>query len=73
VQGRLRDAEVGDFDDAVVADEDVRRRDVAVHEAQRPAVGAARFVGVMQAGSGAADHGQQLRDRKPIVALPDRA
>ncbi len=47
--GRLGDAEVDQLDRALVGDQHVLRRDVAVHEAERLAVGADARVRVVQA------------------------
>ncbi len=58
------------FTDAVVADHDVRRRHVAVDDAERHAVGAAPFVRVVEARRGAGDDGQREleRDARALAA-----
>src|SRR5262249_62290694 len=47
--GGFCDAEIEDFDAAVVGDEDVLRRNVAVNEVERAAMGVAQFVSRVKA------------------------
>ena len=60
---RLRDAEVEQLHAAVVADHDVRRRHVAMHDAERHAIAAAPLMRVVEPGGRAGDHGQRELER----------
>jgi hypothetical protein len=65
----LRDTEVEHFDAAVVADHDVRGRDIAMHDVERLAGLAATLVRVMQTRSRAADdHHRELEWNRPAAA-----
>jgi hypothetical protein len=73
LRGRLGDPEVDDLDGAVVADDDVRRRDVAVDDVERPAVGGLLLVRVVEAGGGVDDDVDQVLEREPGPGLVRRA
>ena len=60
---RLRDPEVDDLHRAVVADQDVRRRHVAVDDAERRAIGPALLVRVVQAGGRGGDDRDHVLER----------
>jgi hypothetical protein len=59
----LRDTEVDDLHRALVADHQVRRRHVAVHDAERTPVHAVALVRVMQAGGRVRDHREDVAER----------
>jgi hypothetical protein len=61
--GRLRDPEVDDLDATLEADDEVRRRAVAMDDAERPAVDADPIVRVVQPGGAARRDRQHARDR----------
>jgi len=67
-----RDPEIEELDRAVVADEHVARRDVAVDEPERPAIGAGLFVRALERGGGALDDRERDGERDPLVALARR-
>jgi hypothetical protein len=69
-RGDPGDAEVDQLDPAVVADEDVGRRDVAVDDAERRAVAALLVVGVVQPRGGADDDLQDVLRREPLLPAP---
>ena len=63
------DPEVSDFDAAVEAHQDVRRRHIAVHDAERLPVRAALFVRVVKARCRATDDRDRVLDRNLLVVL----
>ncbi len=67
------DAEVHDLHVAVVAEEDVRRRDIAVHDAERLAVGADRFVRVVERAGDGTDDRDHVLERHVLAALEQAA
>ena len=71
---RLRDAEVGDLHVPRGGEEDVLRRDVAMHDAERRAVVVGRFVRRVEAGAGACDDARPRgrRDRPATLPPPRR-
>ena len=69
----LRDAEVDDLHVAVVADEDVRRRHVAMDDAERLAVGAALLVRVVQPAAAPTHDRDDVLERHRASALADAA
>ena len=69
---RLGDAEVDQLDRAVVGDEHVLRRDVAVHEAERLAVGADARVRVVQPGQRVGDDAAGEPERRARLPLLGR-
>jgi hypothetical protein len=66
-RGGLCDAEVGDFDAAVVADEDVRGRDVAVDNAEWFAIGTELLVRVVERGCGGRDDRDDVLERQLLL------
>ncbi len=68
----LRDAEVDQLDRALVADHQVRRRHVAVNDAERAAIDADALVRVMQSRRGVSDHGEDVAERD-LAAQRSRA
>ena len=71
-RGHAGDAEVDQLHAAVVADEDVRGRDVAVDDAERVAVAVLLVMGVVQPGGGADDDLQNVLGRQPPTLRLDR-
>ncbi len=69
-QSRPRDAEVGDLHHALVADEDVLRADVAVHDLHRHAALVLAVVGVVEALGGLHDHERAEGDGDPPALAP---
>ena len=67
----LRDPEVRDLDAAVVADEEVGRRHVAVHDPERRPVGGALLVRVVEPGRGGGHDRQHVLERHLRVLLAD--
>jgi hypothetical protein len=65
--GGLGDAEVDEFDRALVGDEDVVRADVAVHDPERPPVVVAQLVRVVQPRQHVGNRAQEDRQRRPAV------
>src|SRR6185437_3396056 len=68
---RFRDAEVDDLDLALVRDEDVLRRAVAVHDLERPAVGVALAVRVVETLEDLRDREAGHRDRHLLLDLAE--
>ena len=66
--GRLGDAEVDDLHRAVEADDDVLRRDVAVHDLERAALEVALVVRVVEAGAHARQDRHHVLERRLRIA-----
>lgn len=71
-RGGFGDAEIDQLDRAVVGDEDVGGRDIAVNDVERRAIGAAAFVRVVEPCRGGGDDGQAEVERHPQAAVVDR-
>ena len=71
VVARLGDAEVGDAHQAVETDEQIFRRDVAMHDAQRRALRRDQLVRGVQAARRLRQHRHAERDRQQLLARLD--